>query len=288
MRVHEPVEDEQDHDLADQPDRQQHAGQPDVEVGQHGDEQDHAERQPRPADVDAELGQLEVEEVGEPAGQRGLEHRVGQQRPVAGADADLPAQTVADVGVETARGRLLPGHRDVADREDHQHDGGEQERGGRADPLPEADHDRGVEQHGRDRRRAGQGQEEHAVQPDGALAELMDVLAVGDVEALEQGGRDHSVLSDLIARSWPLLNIRHAASLLSGPGLVPGRDRGARRDGGGRRSRSAVPGSGEKYEGPGTGRSWRARSGRWRIRPRHQGEPEPFWSDHDDPPFAPP
>src|SRR5262249_56109563 len=95
----EDVEDNQEGDLADQADRQQVRGDADVEVGEYADKRDHAQGQPWPGDVDAEGGQLQVEEVGEPAGQRCLEHGVGDQRAEAGADAQFPAQPVADVGV---------------------------------------------------------------------------------------------------------------------------------------------------------------------------------------------
>jgi hypothetical protein len=61
------VEDEQDNDFADQPDREHHAGDPHVEVGEDGDDQHHAEGQPGPGDVHPELVQLQVKEVREAA-----------------------------------------------------------------------------------------------------------------------------------------------------------------------------------------------------------------------------
>jgi hypothetical protein len=89
---------------------------------------------------------------------------------------------VADVGVEAARRGLLPRHGHVTDGEDRQDDRREQERRRGADPLPEPDHDWRVEHHGRDRRGPGDGQEQDAAEPDGALAELLDIAALGDVE----------------------------------------------------------------------------------------------------------
>ena len=178
------VEDEQDEDLADQADRQQRGGEPDVEEGQHRDQQDHAESQPGPADGDPERVQLQAEEVGEATAQRCFKNRIRNERPVAGADAEFAAEPVTDVGVEAARGRLLPGHRDVTDREHHQHDRGEQERGRRAHALPVADDDRGVEEHGRDRGGPGDGQEQDAAEPDRVLTEFGDLGALGDVVVL--------------------------------------------------------------------------------------------------------
>ena len=217
---HEPVEDQQHHDLGDQPDAEHDAGHADVEIGQQRDDQHHGQRQPRPGHVEPELGQLQVEEVGEAAAQRRLEHRVGQQRAEPGAHADLPAEAVTDVGVEAARRGLLPRHGHVANREDDQHDRGEHERGRRADAVAEADHDRGVEQHRRYRRGAGHGEEQHPHQADGALPQLMDIRAFRDVHALQHADLVHGNGGTVAAGSCLLLGIGHAASLLSGPGLV--------------------------------------------------------------------
>ena len=220
MPEHEPVEDQQHHDLGDQADAEHDAGHADIEIGQQRDDQHHRQRQPGPGDVEAELGELQVEEVGEPAAQRRLEHRVGQQRAVPGAHADLPAETVADIGVEAPRRGLLPGHGHVADREDDQHDGREDERGRCADAVAEADHDRGVEQHRRNRRGPGYGEEQHAEQADGAPPQLVDVCTLGDVHALQHADLAHGDGGTVATGSCLLLGVGHAASLLSGPGLV--------------------------------------------------------------------
>ena len=208
----EDVEDEQDDDLADQPDREHHAGDPDVEVGQDADDQHHGQRQPGPGDAHPELVQLQAEEVGEAAGQRRLEHRVGDHRGVTRADAEFPAEPVADVGVEAARRGLLPCHCHVPDGEHHEHDRGEHERRRGADALAEADDDRRVEQHGRDRGRPGHGQEQDAAEPDRALAELGYVRALRDVEVLDR---------------WPHGQAGNFGDLGLGHGTPPAHLRGA-------------------------------------------------------------
>ncbi len=183
------VEDEQDQDLADQAEGEHGRGDPDVEVGEDRDDRHHAERQPRPADVDPERVQFEAEEVGEAARQRRLEYRVGDHGAVAGADAELAPEPVADVGVEPPGCGLLPRHCHVPDGEHDEHDRGEQERGRRADALPVTDHDRDVEQHRRDRGRSGQGQEQHAAEADGVPAQLGYILALRDVVVFSRARR---------------------------------------------------------------------------------------------------
>jgi hypothetical protein len=163
---------------AAQPDREDHAGDPDVEVGQDADDQHHGQGQPGPGDVHPELGQLQVKEVGEAAGQRRLEHRIGDHRGVARADAEFPAEPVADVGVEAAGCGLLPRHCHVPDGEHDEHDRGEHERGRGTDALTVTHDDRRVEQHGRDRGCPGDRQEESAAEPDRPLAELGYVRAL--------------------------------------------------------------------------------------------------------------
>jgi hypothetical protein len=59
---------------------------------------------------------------------------------------------MADEGIESADRRNLACHRRIADRENQQDDGREQECRGRADAVTEADGDRRVEQHRSNRR----------------------------------------------------------------------------------------------------------------------------------------
>src|SRR6202012_2803553 len=51
------VEDDQDHHFADQPDREDHGGEPDVEVREDAYQHHHAQGQPGPGDVHPEGGQ---------------------------------------------------------------------------------------------------------------------------------------------------------------------------------------------------------------------------------------
>ncbi len=175
------VEHDQDDDLGDERDAEYARREADVEVGQHRDQADHPEREPEPADLDAVLRELQVEEVGEAAAERRLEHRVRDDGGEGGAHAELAAEAVADERVEAARGRDLARHRAVPDREDREHDRREQEAGRRADAVPVADRDRHVEQHRRDGRRSRHREEEHAHQPDGVLVQEVDVLPHRDV-----------------------------------------------------------------------------------------------------------
>ena len=71
------VHDQEDDHLADQRQTEQPRRQADVEVRQDRDQRNHRQREPEPADVDAVLRELQVCEVGEPARERRLEHRVG-------------------------------------------------------------------------------------------------------------------------------------------------------------------------------------------------------------------
>jgi hypothetical protein len=79
-----------------------------------------------------------------------------------------------DERVEAARGADLARHRHVADREDREDDGREQERGRGVEPGAEAGGERDVEQHCRDRRGAGDGDEDHAHQPDRVRLQPID------------------------------------------------------------------------------------------------------------------
>ena len=175
------VHDRQDDDLADQREAEQPGREAHVEVGQQRDQADHEERQPEPADVVPVLGELQVREVREAAGERGLEHRVGDHGRERRPHPELAAQPVADERVEAPGGRDLSGHSRVPDREDRQDDGREEEARRRADAVPEPDRDRRVEEHGGDRSGAGHGQEQDAHQSDRVLVEEVDVRPRRDV-----------------------------------------------------------------------------------------------------------
>ena len=120
----------------------------------------------------SDLTQLELRKNAKPPAQRGFEDRIGDDRGKPGAEAELAAQAVADVRVEASGRRHLARHRHVADREDGEDDGREQERGRRPEAVAEAHGERSVEQHRRDRRRARHGQEQNAPKADRVLTKL--------------------------------------------------------------------------------------------------------------------
>jgi hypothetical protein len=119
---------------------------------------------------------LQLSEVGKPAHERDLEHAVGGDHQEAAGHAELAGQPVADEAVEAARGCDLPGHRYVPDAEDREHHRGDPEARGRADAVAEPDRDRRVEQHRRDRCRAGHSQKQNAGEPYRTRLELEDIV----------------------------------------------------------------------------------------------------------------
>ena len=109
-------------------------------------------------------------EVAARAGHRGGEDDVAEGDQRGRAHAGHRAEAVGDEGVEPA-GRAHPlAHLDVADREDRQHDRGDDERGGCGE-APAEHRDRHVEEHGRERRRAGHDAEEDLFEAEGVLGE---------------------------------------------------------------------------------------------------------------------
>ena len=177
-------EDGQDCHFADECDAQDRGGDLHVEEGQDRNARDHDQRQYRPGHVDAKPGvDVEIGEIGEAAGERSLEDRIGDHRAEAEAHAELAPQPMADEGIEAADGGDLARHRRIAHREDQQDDGGDQEGGRGPDAVAVADGDGNVEQHGGDRRRAGHRQEQHADESDGLGVKLVEIAAVGDVIA---------------------------------------------------------------------------------------------------------
>ena len=184
IREHADGENSQDRHFADKRHAQDGRGDLDVEEGQDRDADDHDQRQDRPRHVDANpLLDVEIGEIGEAAGERGLEDRIGDHRAEAEAHAELAPQPMADEGIEAADGSDLARHRRIAHREDQQDDGGDQEGGRGPDAVAVADGDGNVEQHGGDRRRAGHRQEQHADESDGLGVKLVEIAAVGDVIA---------------------------------------------------------------------------------------------------------
>jgi hypothetical protein len=102
-----------------------------------------------------------------------LEDDVGHGREHTGRHApDLP-KAVGDEAVEGAGRRDVPRHRHVADGEQREHDGGDQIARRRAGPVAIAHGDRHVTGHGGDRRRVGDGHEEHRTQADRAGLEVV-------------------------------------------------------------------------------------------------------------------
>ncbi len=200
-------------DLAQQRDAQDPSRDADVEVRQHRDQSDHRESEPVPLNVHAVPSRLQLGEVGEASDQRDLEHAVGGHHGEAAGHPQLAAQTMADEAVEAPGGGHLAGHRHVGHAEDRQHDRREDEPGRRSETVPVPDRDRRVEEHRRDRRRACDRQEQHSDQPDRSGPELVDVLAVGDVDALDH--RQHS----LVMRLGDSTLCRHFASPRFGLGL---------------------------------------------------------------------
>lgn len=137
VRQHRTREQEQHHHLTDQEDAQDLGRDLQVEVGQHRGDGEHRQGEHLPRPVDAELRREGLlREVREDPDDRRLEDHVRQHRQQARGHAYHPAQTVRDEPVERPGGGDVPGHRDVADGEDRQYQGDEQEGRGACTPLP--------------------------------------------------------------------------------------------------------------------------------------------------------
>ncbi len=141
-----------------------------MEVTQRRDDQYPADGEPQPRDVHSHNGvHGVVGEIREAADQRALEHDVGERGERAAGHAPYLTEAVGDEAVEGACRGDVPGHRDVADREQRQDDRREEEACGCTDTVAEAHRYRGVARHRGDRRGVGDGHEEDGDDADRAL-----------------------------------------------------------------------------------------------------------------------
>ena len=201
-------EDEDDRELREERDAEDLGRQLDVEVAHQHHAGDAAEREVDPGDVDGRedveeaLRERDLQERREPADERGREERVGRRQRHAGHQPELGAEAVADVREHAARRAQLARHLDVADREDRQDDGGEEEARRRAQLVAGADREREVEHEDGERGRPRHAQEQDADQAELAAFQQMDVVARTDVH---RGDRA------LVAHVWNTGAACHAA-----------------------------------------------------------------------------
>ncbi len=148
----------QDARLGDHQHGQQLGAELDAAVPGEPDQGDPGQGVDRPGDVHAEERlHRALRHAAEQPVHADLHRVVGHQREDGGGHAGRSAQASGDVGVERAGVGHIPGHRGETDREDGQHDPGDQVRGRRTDA---ADQDRVGGDPGQDHQGSGSGDDE--------------------------------------------------------------------------------------------------------------------------------
>jgi len=181
--------DGQDGDLGDQHHAEYLRRDRDVEVGQRRDRDDADGGVDLPRQIDGELRVHGlVGEGREDADQCRLHGHVRDHRHDPCGQARDLRPPAGDEGVKSTCGGDMAGQRDESDAEDGQHDGGDDETAWRAESVAEADGDRQVARHRRDRCRESDHHEHHADQADGIAFECHATRALGGVRGARRGG----------------------------------------------------------------------------------------------------